>query len=288
MRLFLLLLFCLSLLTGPTQASQTVTDDLGRRMTLPHPPRRIISLAPSVTEILYAVGAEKKLAADTAYCDYPPQAKALPHVGGVINPSAEQIVALHPDLIIMADQTLPAAQADALAARWRAPVYVTAAATYAQVEQDIAHLGALVGQPKPTRETLRRMQAAEAAIKRAVQNRPKPRVFVVVWDKPLVTAGGNSFIGDLIRQAGGTNIAEEAAQSYPSYSPERLLREEPDLLLTGMQHATVSFPGASALRAARRRRIYAVISDTTDRPGPRLGEGLQAVARALHPEAFPR
>ncbi len=282
----LLVLFCLALLTFPAQAAQTVTDDLGRRITLPHPPRRIISLAPSVTEILFTVGAGKKTVGDTIYCDYPPAAKTLPHVGGPITPSAEKILALRPDLIILADQTLPASEADTLASRWRTPVYVTAAGTYAGVERDIAALGALAGQPKPTQETLRWMRNVQAEVQRAVQGRPKPRVFVVVWAKPLMTAGGDSFIGDLIRLAGGSNVAERSGESYPSYSPEMLLREQPDILLTGIDHADLTFPGAAALRAVRQHRVVAVTGDLTDRPGPRLGQGLLAVAKALHPEVF--
>jgi len=287
MRFFPFLL-CLALLPQPAHAAQAVTDDLGRRVTLPRPPRHIISLAPSVTEILFAVGAGGKVAGDTPYCDWPPAARTLPHVGGPITPNAEKILALRPDLIILADQTLPRARADALAARWRAPVYVTAAATYAQVERDVAALGALAGSPRATADALARMRAAQAVVRRAVQGRPRPRVFVIVWDKPLMTAGGGSFIGDLIRLAGGVNVAEHMGESYPSYSPERLLREQPDVVLTGINRKALDIPGARALRAVQQRHVFAVTGDWTDRPGPRLGLGLLAVAKALHPEAFPQ
>ena len=282
----LLIFLCFVLLPLPGQAGPTVTDDLGRRITLPHPPQRIISLAPSVTEILFAVGAGRKIVGDTVYCDYPPEAKSLPHVGGPITPSAEKILALRPDLVILADQTLPASEADRLAARWHTPVYVTAAGTYAAVERDVAALGALAGQPGPTQATLRRMRDTEAAVAEAVGGRAKPHVFVVVWDKPLMTAGGGSFIGDLIRLAGGSNVAEQSGERYPSYSPERLLRDQPDILLTSLNYADLTFPGAAALYAVRQHRVFAVTGDLTDRPGPRLGQGLLAVAKALHPEAF--
>ena len=181
-----------------------------------------------------------------------------------------------------------AARAARLAARWRVPVYVTAAATYAGVEKDVADLGRLAGRPQPTRETLRRMGNALAAVRRAVRGRPAPRVFVVVWDRPLMTAGGASFLGDLVRLAGGQNVAERIGQSYPAYSPERLLRDQPDVILTGAGRTPPALPGGSALRAVRRRRVCAVTGDLTDRPGPRLGLGLLAVARAIHPEAFAR
>jgi len=281
-----LALLCLAQTPLPAHASQTVTDDLGRRVFLAHPPKHILSLAPSVTEILFAVGAGDKIAGDTIYCDFPPAARTLPHVGGPITPSAEKIQNLRPDLIILAEQGLPPARADALAAHWRAPVYVTAAATYAQVEQDITDLGALAGSPKATADTLARMRTAQAAVRRAVRMRPRPRVFVVVWNKPLMTAGGSSFIGDLLRLAGGINVAEHAGQSYLSYSPERLLYDQPDIILTGIDHKTWDMPGAGALLAVQRHHVFALTGDLTDRPGPRLGLGLLAVAKALHPEGF--
>ena len=284
----LFLCLCGLLLAGRVQAAVTLTDDLGRRITLPHPPRHIVSLAPSVTEILFAVGAGGKIVADTIYCDFPPQARSLPHVGGPITPSAEKILELAPDLIVLAEQGLPPARADAMAARWHAPVYVTAAATYADVEKDVANLGALAGQPKPTQDTLHRMRSVEAAVQRAVRGRARPRVFVVVWDKPLMTAGGSSFIGDLVRLAGGVNVAEHVGDSYPSYAPERLLRDQPGVVLTGADHTDLAFPGAQALKAVRTRHVYAITGDLTDRPGPRLALGLLQIARALHPEAFTR
>ena len=290
-RIFLrlvLLVFCLAWQVQSAHAALTITDDLGRRMTLPHSPKRIISLAPSVTEIMFAVGAGRSLVADTIVCDYPSAALRLPHVGGPVTPSAEKILALHPDLVIMADQTISASETDILAMRWRCPVYVTAAATYAAVEKDIADLGALAGKPEPTRRTLAQMQASEKIVQAAVRGRVKPHVFVMIWQKPLITAGGSSFIGDLVRLSGGVNVAEQAGESYPTYAPERLLAEQPDIILTGMPQTNLDFPGAAALRAVRSHHVYAVTGDLTDRPGPRLGLGLLAVAKALHPEAFPK
>lgn len=291
MRLLFCVLALICWLVPSAQAGPTVTDDLGRRVSLPHPPRRVISLAPSVTEILYAVGAQDKLVGDTAYCDYPPAAKAKPHVGGVITPSAEKIVALRADLVIMADQTLPAAQADALAARWHTPVYVTAAASYAGVERNVRDLGALAGTPGATRACVNQMEAARRQVTRAVAGHPRPRVFVVVWENPLMTAGGTSFIGDLIRLAGGVNVAENAGTSYPAHSPERLVQERPDVILTGARGvttrpATLPFLSRLSLPAIRTGHALAVPADWVNRPGPRLSLGLRAVARVLHPEVF--
>ena len=176
-------------------APLAVTDDLGRHITLPHPPRRVVSLAPSVTEILFAVGAGEKLVGDTAYCDFPAAAKKIAHVGGPITPNGEAIVALRPDLVVMADQTISAPTADALSRKFHAPVYVTAAATYAGVEKNIVALGALIGDPALTKATLGAMEHTKRLVAKAVAGKPKPKTFLVLWDKPLMTASGNELHG---------------------------------------------------------------------------------------------
>lgn len=276
---------------GTARAALTVQDDLGRRVTLAHAPQRIVSLAPSVTEILFAVGAQGRLVGDTVYCDYPPAALKLPHVGGVVNYSYEKIVSLRPDLVIVASQTMPAAAADALAARFRIPVYVSAAASYADAERSVATLGALAGTPPATQATLHQMRAALSRVRKAVVGRPLVSTFVVISQHPLMTAGGTSFIGDLVRLAGGANSAEHLGSPYPIYSIERLVQQNPSVILTGMpgyvtKPGVLSFPAAASLGAVRQRRVYAVPDNWTSRPGPRLSLGLLAIARALHPEAF--
>ena len=274
----------------PASAGQTLIDDLGRHIVLLRPAQRIISLAPSVTETLYAVGAQKNLVGDTVYCDYPSAAKGLPHVGGTLDPNAEKILALHPDLIIMATQTVSASEADSYAQRWHTPVFVCAASTYVGVIHDIALLGALAGNACKTRSVVQQMRSTLNKVRRLVAHRAPPHVFVVVWQDPLMAAGGASYIGDLVRLAGGINIAENDG-AYPNYSPERLLQQNPDVILMGdhgltLHPAVLKFPAASALAAVRHHRAFAVPSDWTDRPGPRLWLGLLTIARVLHPKAF--
>ena len=274
-------------------APLTVTDDLGRRITLPHPLRRVVSLAPSVTEILFAVGARDRLVGDTAFCDYPEAARKIAHVGGPMTPSGEAIVALRPDLVIMADQTITTPTVDALSRKFHAPVYVTAARSYAGVEKNIAALGALVGDPAQTRATLDAMEHVKRLVAKAVAGRPKPKTFLVIWDKPLMTASGASFMGDLVRLAGGANVAEKTPTPYPLYSPESLVRDNPDIVLTGAEGTTTTRETPAGLirlqlRAVRAGRCFGVPADWTNRPGPRLRRGLMAVAHALHPEAFGR
>jgi len=302
--------FSIAITPSMAAAPIAVKDDLGRIITLAQRPRRIISLAPSVTEILYAVGGSDRLIADTAYCDYPAAALKLPHVGGVTSANSEKILDLHPDLIIIASQTLPAGEADALQKRWQAPVYVTAAASYNGVMKNIQALGYLAGKPRPTKTCLDRMNLALRLAHKTAQGKPQPKVFVVVWESPLMTASGTSFIGDLIRQAGGRNVAETTPGAYPNYSAEKLLHDAPDLLLTGsegepspvmqditspddprlqslaatLKPARLNAPWSKIVPAARKRKICAIPADWTDRPGPRLALALVLLARTLHPQ----
>jgi iron complex transport system substrate-binding protein len=268
-----------------------LTDDLGRSVVLSAAPKRIVSLEPSVTEVLYAVGAQNRVVADDDYSDYPPAARWKPHVNG-IGPSRETMIGLKPDLIILFDQTFTRAKANQWSIEYRAPVLVLAAATYQGVESDIATIGGLAGDPARTQAVLRRMNSALELVERAVRNRPRPRVFAVVWDRPLMTAGRGSFIDNLIGLAGGVNVAASTAVGYPTYSPERLVSDAPEIILGGTVGGVVTRtadPGLANLNlsAIKNGRCYEIPDDWTSRPGPRLSLGLVAVARVLHPEAFP-
>jgi iron complex transport system substrate-binding protein len=297
-RWVLALLLSSFLLAGPAVAAGkpaawlTVTDDLGRKIVLLHPVTRIVSLEPSVTEILFAVGAGNLVVGDTIYCDYPPEAKRVPHIGNVLDPNIEKIIALKPDVVIDSSETMQVAEADQLSRRCHAPLFVTAARSYSDVMRDVQKLGALAGNPRHTEATVDQMQDALAAVRKAVRGRPRPKVFVVTWEKPLMTATGRSYIGDLVRLAGGENIAErEPGLPYPVYSEEKLVTADPDFILaTGesdkVQQATLPSLSRLALRAVRNGHAYSVPDDWTSRPGPRLGLGLIAIAQLLHPEAF--
>lgn len=308
----LVALLCLAFFAGvrASAAPITVTDDLGRQITLKQKPQRIISLAPSVTEILFAVGAGAHVVADTPYCDYPAAAQKLPHVGGPMDPNAERIIAAHPDLIVVASQTLPVGEADRLSRLWRCPVFVTAASSYAATMKNVRVLGALAGEPAATRKCLKSMTGALAYVRKNIHGHAHPRAFVVVWQVPLMTATGSSFIGDLVKLAGGVNVAEKTPGAYPRYSAEWLVRDDPDVVLVGTDSAAsgklpdVSSPTdprlreylnhakpspihaawRNTVRAVRAGRVRGIPGDWTGRPGPRLALGLVTMAISLHPD----
>jgi iron complex transport system substrate-binding protein len=267
-------------------------DDLGRTIRLPHRPTRIVSLEPSVTEVLYAVGGENKLVADDDFSDYPVAAKSLIHVNGA-GPSREMIVGLQPDLIILYDQAFTVSKANQWQQSLDVPVYVTNQGTYKGVEEDIERLGALAGGSQATDSVIRSMDRTLATVKTAVAGRPKPKVFVAIWDHPLMTAGRGTFVGDLIELAGGVNVAAKRVSGYSTYSPEQLVADNPDIILTGNRdlvtvRRTESGVASLGLRAERDGNSYAVPDDWTVRPGPRLALGLMAIAKVLHPECFNR
>jgi iron complex transport system substrate-binding protein len=170
-----------------------IKDDLGRTIRLDHAPQRIVSLEPSVTEVLYAVGAGDKIVADDLYSDYPAAAKLKVHVNGV-GPSRELLLGLKPDLVILFDQTFTIQKADNWQRMYGVPVYVTNAGTYRGVEADIQHLGAFAGNKQLTDAVIAAMDHAVNLVTRAVANRPKRKAFVVIWNTPLMTAGRGTFI----------------------------------------------------------------------------------------------
>lgn len=294
MRLALHVAFAVLLISTvtPAFAGVTVFDDLGRTITLPAYPKRVISIAPSVTEFIYAVGAGNLLVGDTVYCDYPPQATKVAHIGGAINPSPEKIISLRPDLIIVGSQTLSRPDADMYSKQWRCPVLVTAASTYAQAEHDAILVGDVLDRKEGGAAVAARMESVRTKVESSVAHLSKPNVFVVVWPDPMVTATGKSFIGDVIRLAGGINIAENTPGAYPSYSLEMLASHNPDVLIVDDSSADAissikALPGASRLKAVKTNQIYAIHSDWVDRPGPRLADGLEQIARILHPALLP-
>ena len=280
------LIAVLALVALPLHAAQTVVDDLGRRMVLPHGVQRIVALDPSVVEILFAVGAGGKIVGTTSYANYPPAVSSIPKFNA-LEPSRELLISLRPDLIVLSDQTMTVQKADARARLYGFPVFVTNANSYAGVERDIALLGGYFGDPKLARKVNADMENALADVRKRVAHHPKVTVFDVVWCRPLMTAGKDSFVSNLVALAGGVDIAADAPK-YSEYSTEKLVALNPTFILVAQEslsaaRAALRGLGLGALRTGRLRGLN---DDTTVRPGPRLAIGLEEVARILHPEAF--
>ncbi len=247
--------------------------------------RRIVSLAPSSTEILYALGVGDRLVGVDQYSDWPPEAKKVPRVGSDLSPSVERILGLKPDVVFIAtsanSRELPA-ELERLGVR----VVISHVETLDDLWRDITTTGDAVGRHDAGVALADRLRARVAATHARVAALPPTKVVVVVWSDPLTVVGGHSFVDDAVRAAGGDNIAGDSAQPYPQYSVERMLARAPDVILVG-SHASggpslAPLTAHASLPAVKNGRVYAIDGDLLFRPGPRIVDGIELVARLLH------
>jgi iron complex transport system substrate-binding protein len=280
----------------PVSATHTVVDSLGRSVLLRETPRRIVSLAPSVTEILFAVGAGPQVVGDTRFCNYPSEAKGLPKIGGYTAKTIniEAVVDLTPDLVIAGT----ASQKPVVEAleKLNIPVLVLAPGSFEAVYTGIKQIGAVTNHAQEAEAMVVQMRTRVDAVTAKVATVPadrRPSVFWEVFDAPLTTAGPNTFIGQMIQLAGATNIFGDAREDYPQVSAELVVERNPDIILGPTTQSTTltpdlvaQRPGWAKITALRNGRIYLLDNDMTTRAGPRLVDALEALAKALYPELF--
>lgn len=246
------------------------------------PPRRIVSLSPGTTEMLFALGLGRSVVGDTVYCDYPLAAKTIAKVGDV-NTNYEKVLSLRPDLIVA--DAVANNRAVARLTQLHQRVLAVSPTSLSAVETSLRQIGAGTGTARQAESVIAGMEhkARQAAQIAALDKRPRPRVLIVVQTSPLWTAGGGTFLDDLVTRAGGIN-AGAAVHGYGTFSKEQVLVHPPDVVLgdTAVQTAFRADPLLSRLPAVRAGRFYALPGDLTSRPGPRLADGLVLVAKALH------
>jgi len=274
------------LLSASVLSARLVTDQTGRRVNLPDHPRRLVSIAPSITETLFALGLGNRLVGDTDYCDYPPQAKSLPHVGAMLNPSLEKIVALKPDLVLGTDEANRRETADQLE-RLGIPLYGVTAHTVEGTIQSLEDLGHVLDWETPTQKLVALLRARVAAVARQVQGQSRPKVLFVVWYRPLITAGRQTFISDIIRRAGGASISDDLKGEWPHMGLEEVLSRAPDVILLPQTDAFApgldefqKLPGWRDLAAVKNHHLY-FVAEAIMRPSPRLIDALEEVAKIL-------
>ena len=278
----------LSILPPAAVSARTVKDQTGRSVDVPNQPHRLVSLAPNITEIVYALGLGNELVGDTDNCDFPPQAKNKPHVGTMVDPSLERIVALKPDLALGTPEANRRETADQLG-RLGIPVYGVTASTLAGTLASIEDLGRILGRASEARSLVAEMQARIDRVARRLEGQPKPRVLFVVWYRPLITVGPATFVADVIRVAGGIPVGENLKGDWPRLTLEELLPQNPDVILFPKTESFSpsledfqSLPGWKDLRAVKERRMF-FVSEAVMRPGPRLVDALEELAGVLHP-----
>jgi len=271
-------------------ADRTFVDDLGRRVYLAKPARRVVSLAPSSTEILFAVGLDSEVVGVTTFCDYPPQAKLKPKIGSSI-PNLEAILGLKPDLVVGQDFIRP----DTLAKleQLKVPVFLMSPKTVEDIFGHINTVGRLVGHEKEARLVVQGLRDRLAEVGRRLTRAKRIRVFYVVNTDPLISIGTASFIHQMIEVAGGENILGRMTMPYPKVSLEEVIRKDPEVIIFPIG-STEGIPEAEqqgwrkwkGISAVAQNRLYQVKGEMVNRPGPRVVEGIEVLARLLHPEVF--
>ncbi len=274
----------------PVPVGRAVRDDLGRTVVVPVTVTRVLSLAPSNTELMFALGAGQRLVGRTDADDFPPEAAAVPSVGSLFPPDDERIVATRPDLVLMIDGNADLRQR--LAERGL-PVVVFQPRTLDGILDTARRLGSLLGREAAAEALVARLEAQRRAVLTRLPA-DRPRVFYEVWSSPLTAAGPATFVGDLVRTAGGRNALGADLGDWPRLDVETLLAADPDVLLLSRPGARAEVvagqrPGYSVLRAVSAGRVIEVVDpDLLERAGPRAFEGLAWLAAALHPQAFGR
>jgi iron complex transport system substrate-binding protein len=292
-RRLLTLLFAFAVTTGCASATARVLrDGIGRRVQVPDQAHSIICLAPNLTETVYALGLWKEVAGVTNYTDYPPEARLKPHVGGLIDPSLEKIVSLHPDLVL-ADAGINRQQTVEQLEHLHIPVFVVRPQGLKGVLKSIREIGEATGRQAAAANLVKDLQAKEKQIADRVQGLPRPKVFVLIWYQPVITAGRTAFVTDVISAAGGRSVTADIPQAWPQISMERVLQLSPDflLLVRGGGHGGVSLgmlrasPGWRNVQAVQRGRVI-YMDDRLFHASPVVFDALAELAKKLHPSAF--
>ncbi|MBI4337221.1 MAG: ABC transporter substrate-binding protein [Chloroflexi bacterium] len=271
----------------------TLTDSNGRQVTFQKPPQRIVSFSPAHTETLFAIGAGSLVVGTDRFSDYPAEANKLPKVGDAFSLDQEKLAALKPDLVYL-DFSSYIPQVERLGV----PVlYLKPPTDLEGVFEQVLLLGKLTGHLPEARTLAQHMrERVELIMRQVAPINQGPRVFYEL-DPTLYTAGPDSFIGDLLKRLRANNIAKGATTPYPQLSPEAVVQADPQVILladssqfgSGAEtpESVKARPGWGSISAVRQGRVYSINPDLTSRPGPRIVDGLEALARALYPDKFP-
>lgn len=270
------------------------TDDVGRRVSLAQPARRVVSLAPSATEILFAVGLDVEVVGVTTFCDYPPAARAKPKVGSSIQ-NLEAIIGLKPDLVLAVKSDIVRPDILAKLNQLAIPLFILAPKTVEDILGHIGTVGRLVGHDREARAVVGKLAERVHAIRRRMVGIKPVRVFYVINTDPLISVGSGSFIHQMLELAGGENIVGRISIPYPKVSLEDVLRRDPEVLLFPVG-ASEGIPESeqqrwrkwTSLSAVAQNRLRQVKAELVNRPGPRVVEGIAALADAIHPGMLSR
>lgn len=279
------MLFVLALGACAAQAEVRVTDDYGKAVRLEAPARRVVSLAPHLTELMYAAGAGASLVGALQYSDYPPDAQRLPRVGSEAQIDLEALVALRPDLVVAWPNAGSAAVVERIAALG-IPVFRSEPRELEDIARTLETLGRLAGTGAAAARAARAFRARAAQLERTYASRRKVRVFYQVWNRPLITVNGAHVISKVLRLCGGENALAALPSLAPEIDRELVLRADPEVIVASGSDGRHpewlaewrAFPDLAAVRLAN---LYAVPPDLLQRHTPRLLDGAEALCRIL-------
>jgi len=278
----------------PPTYPRTIVDDLGRNVTIPEKPARIICLYPSFTETLFALGVGEKVVGVTKFCDYPPEALQKEKVGGVTTVDLEKVVALNPDLVLV-DARLQREVVQGLE-KFGLTVVALYPRNFKGILENIRLIGKVTGQEQEARRLTEGMEKRAKFITdktKELADSERPKVFYLTWYDPLKTIGPGTFINELIKLAGGENIAADTKQEVPAYSLEMVVQRNPQvIILAGRIMTSITVDELKALKrwqvidAVKNGRVYSIDTALIAGPRPRIIDGLEIMAKYLHPELF--
>lgn len=280
-----LILFC-----SPGVYADVYIDKMGRRVNIPSCPKRIVSLAPSITETLFALGLDKAIVGVTIFSDYPEAARAKARVGSFVNISVEKVISLNPDLIIGTADGNKKETIEQLE-RVGLPVYVVNPASLDDIFEMILNIGKITGKSSVAKNLVHSLRDRVESVVSQTAGLKRPRVFFQVGVDPIVTVGRNTLHNKLIALAGGINISGEELTKYPRYSIEEIIVKQPDIIIVTSMKRGGNFAQIrnkwkrwKSIPAVKNNRIHIINSDLIDHPSPRIVDGLEEMAKIIHPE----
>lgn len=286
--LMIILVILFSLNFSKTTYPLTIKDDLGRTVNIQKEPQRIISLAPSSTEILFALKLDEEIIGVTDFCDYPKEAQKKEKVGGFSNPNIEKIISLNPDLVILyksfpkeifnqLTQVLP-----------KTNFIVLDPKNFEDVLNNILLLGKITGKEREAQyiysNMLRRLKTIE---RKLIPIKTKLKVLFLLWNDPFISCSPKTFVGDLLKKLKVENIVEKEEPEYPVLSIEYILQKNPDIIIIGemsgiSMESIIKKPEFSNISAVKNKKVFYINDDLVFRPGPRLIDGLEALYKIIY------
>lgn len=285
------LLFLVGCRTAPlpktdTEPQRTITDDLGRKIAIPEKVSRAVSLAPNLTEIVFAVGAGNKLVGRTSFDNFPLEAQKIPAVGDTMNPNIENIIALKPDIVLVSTASQIQIFTETLE-RQNIKNFVTNPNNLEAVYTSIDQIGDILGSQRQARQLIEQLKQRVAAVAGTTKNLDRPKVLLQISREPLYTIGADSFLTDLIDIAGGASATKDVLTAYPRLSKETALALSPDVIILSdsddNQSPNEAFTNSPAVKNGK---VYKINADILSRPGPRLVDALEQIAGYLHPRVI--